>query len=130
MGILRPCYVFVFKRRGYSTTDSAYHSALENIETLIITQDANGQPTGFAGIAERHLEMLFIHPNFRKQGLGRKMLETAVRDYGVRSLDVNEQNPEAFGFYRHLGFEVLNRSAMDDYGNPFPILHMVLRNHS
>lgn len=31
------------------------------------------------------------------------------------------------GFYEHMGFMVKSRSECDDYGNPFPILHMTLR---
>ena len=35
-----------------------------------------------------------------------------------------EQNEQGVGFYQHLGFEVVGRSALDEQGNPFPILHL------
>jgi putative acetyltransferase len=41
-------------------------------------------------------------------------------------VDVNEQNEQAVGFYRHLGFEVEGRSSVDGLGLPFPLLHMRL----
>jgi putative acetyltransferase len=43
---------------------------------------------------------------------------------GATQLDVNEQNEQAVGFYRRLGFEVVGRSAEDGLGQPFPLLHM------
>ena len=45
---------------------------------------------------------------------------------GATTLDVNEQNPQAIGFYEHEGFVVEGRSATDDAGRPFPLLHMRL----
>ena len=47
--------------------------------------------------------------------------------WGVRTLDVNEQNPLAAGFYERAGFVVVGRSPVDGAGRPFPLLHMRLR---
>ena len=41
-------------------------------------------------------------------------------------LDVNEQNPQALGFYLHEGFEVVGRSQTDGLGQPYPLLHLRL----
>lgn len=38
--------------------------------------------------------------------LGRRLMTLAAERYGVRELTVNEQNPQAVGFYEHLGFSV------------------------
>jgi putative acetyltransferase len=45
---------------------------------------------------------------------------------GARRVDVNEQNPQALGFYRRFGFEVVSRDAVDGLGLPYPILHCAL----
>jgi hypothetical protein len=45
-------------------------------------------------------------------------------------LDVNEQNPQALGFYFKQGFEVIGRSEVDGMGQPYPLLHMRLRQTS
>ncbi|MNC71507.1 putative N-acetyltransferase YjaB [compost metagenome] len=50
-----------------------------------------------------------------------------MKEFQVKSLDVNEQNPQALGFYEHMGFEVYERSEFDEQGNHFPILHMRLK---
>jgi len=42
-------------------------------------------------------------------------------------VDVNEQNPQAEGFYKHIGFEVFEHNKFDEQGNPFPILKMKLK---
>ena len=70
--------------------------------------------------------MLFIHPDWRGQGIGKLLLNYAVNDMGATKLDVNEQNPLAVGFYEHLGFKVTGRSPVDGMGKPFPLLHMQL----
>lgn len=99
---------------------------IRQIETLIVAED-DGKTLGFMGIAKGCLEMLFLHPEARGKGLGRQLLELAVSKYGVAKLCVNEQNPDALGFYEHMGFIICGRSETDDAGNPFPLLHMVLQ---
>jgi putative acetyltransferase len=37
---------------------------------------------------------------------------------------VNEQDPQALGFYEHLGFSVYNRTETDEEGRPYPLLYM------
>ena len=39
----------------------------------------------------------------------------------MSELTVNEQNPAAAGFYRHMGFAVYRRSELDEQGGPYPI---------
>ena len=96
-----------------------------NAVPLFAAMDAHGRIGGFAGVAGDMLEMLFVHARARGRGIGRALLVRAV-DAGVTRLDVNEQNPDALGFYRHMGFEVVGRSPVDGQGRPFPLLHMSL----
>ena len=53
-------------------------------------------------------------------------MEWAVARQGADSVDVNEQNPQAVGFYLRMGFAVVGRSETDDADRPFPILHLRL----
>lgn len=85
------------------------------------------QPAGFIGAAEEKVEMLFLHPAQRGHGLGRQLMQYAMSQWHCTQVDVNEQNPQAAGFYEHLGFEIVSRSPLDEQGNPFPILHLKLR---
>jgi putative acetyltransferase len=83
-------------------------------------------PLGFMGAGDNRLEMLFVAPEARGQGIGKALLRYGVEVCGVQELDVNEQNPQACDFYRHMGFEVVGRSERDGEGRPFPLLHMRL----
>jgi len=89
-------------------------------------RDEKGQIVGFVGVVEDKVEMLFIHPQWRGQGIGRRLLEYAIKALGSTKVDVNEQNQQAVGFYQRMGFEVEGRSELDGSGKPFPLLHMQL----
>lgn len=93
---------------------------------LRIAQDLKGGPLGFIGLNESHVEMLFIEPDRRGEGIGRALLDHARCSRGQMSVDVNEQNPEAVGFYLHYGFIQTGRSPLDGEGRPFPLLHLSL----
>ena len=94
--------------------------------TLKACVSEEGLILGFSGLLSGKLEMLFLSPAARGQGAGRLLLEDAIVNLSVRSVDVNEQNEQAVGFYKHMGFEVFDRSPVDSQGKPFPLLHMRL----
>ena len=94
---------------------------------LFCTRDAQLRITGFAGTSPGKLEMLFIAPHYRGTGLGTQLLEYAIRNHEVTQLDVNEQNPQALGFYQKQGFEIVGRSEVDGLGRPYPMLRMRLK---
>lgn len=96
---------------------------LAAITTLLVARRA-GAPVGFMGIDGHKIEMLFLAPALFGQGLGRRMVALAFDTYGVTHVDVNEQNARAAAFYRRMGFRPFRRDALDDQGNPFPILRM------
>jgi putative acetyltransferase len=93
---------------------------------LACVRDGHGRLVGFVGVAHGKVEALFIHPALRGLGVGRTLLEHAVRTLGATRVDVNEQNEQAVGFYRRMGFETEGRSPVDGLGKPFPLLHMRL----
>ncbi|GBF20793.1 MULTISPECIES: GNAT family N-acetyltransferase [Arenibacter] len=82
---------------------------------------------GFMGVADRQLEMLFIHPEYRGMGVGKSLLTYSIHELNVNKVDVNEQNEQAVEFYKHCGFEIISRSELDASGKPYPILHMELK---
>lgn len=100
--------------------------ALKQVQHLIILEDENDFPVAFMGIEQGTLGMLFISPEQRGKGLGRQMLQHGMQNYAVERLTVNEQNPQAKGFYEHVGFKVYKRTECDEQGNPYPLLYMSL----
>lgn len=98
-------------------------AAIRHIEVLWVLYDSQN-PVGFMGVQESKIEMLFLHPDYFRKGLGRMLVEKAFSNLNVKYVDVNEQNPEAVGFYRRMGFRVFKRNDCDSDGRPFPILEM------
>ena len=76
------------------------------------------------GVDNERLEMLFLSPAQRGMGLGRQLLEYGVLNYGIREVTVNEQNPQAVGFYMNMWFTTYNRTDCDEARNPYPLLYM------
>ena len=71
--------------------------------------------------------MLFVHPDYHGQQIGKQLLLYAIHELKLALVDVNEQNEKALLFYRRFGFQVVNRSAKDGLGKPYPLLHLQLQ---
>ena len=99
--------------------------ALEGVPRLLVAEEA-GTPVGFLGADGDFVEMLFVDPGWRGRGVGRVLMSRATEALGAREVSVNEQNPQAVGFYEHLGFSVYRRTPVDDDGRPYPLLYMRL----
>lgn len=102
------------------------HEYLDAVD-LYCVRNEQDKITGFIGLADDKVEMLFVHPSSFGKGIGRVLLEFAIHEKGVTRVDVNEQNPKAVYFYRYMGFDVTDRSETDGLGKPFPILSMKLQ---
>ena len=100
--------------------------AIEYVEYLIIAEKEFGEPVAFMGIDSNRLEMLFLSPEVRGKGLGKQLLQYGIETYNIQELTVNEQNPQAVGFYEHMGFQTYKRTEYDEEGNPYPLLYMRL----
>ena len=99
--------------------------AVAGVETLVVAE-RDDEPVGFMGVQDGRLEMLFLNPEARGRGLGRQLLEHGISHLDVTELTVNEQNPQAVGFYEHLGFKTYRRTELDEEGRPYPLLYMRL----
>ena len=93
---------------------------------MVAEVQKRGGIAGFMGIQKERLEMLFLSPKERGKGIGRQLIQYGIRKYGIREVTVNEQNPQAVGFYEHLGFRTYKRTDQDEEGNPYPLLYMKL----
>ncbi|MGW8122151.1 GNAT family N-acetyltransferase [Roseivirga echinicomitans] len=89
-------------------------------------RDSTKNIIGFLGVAQQNIEMLFIHPNIRGKGMGKTLIEYAIKVLHCIKVDVNEDNEQALGFYQNIGFKIIGRSELDATGKPYPLLHMKL----
>ena len=100
--------------------------ALGDVPHLVVAWGEGGSPAAFMGVDGVKLEMLFLAPMVRGKGLGRQLIAYGIGHFGIREVTVNEQNPQALGFYEHMGFHVYRRSDRDEQGRPYPVLDMRL----
>ena len=98
--------------------------ALQSVSHLIVAGNAADEPIGFMGIEQNRLEMLFLSP--AERGKGKQLVQYGVQQYGIQTVMVNEQNPQAVEFYEHLGFVTYQRTDHDEQGNPYPLLYLKL----
>lgn len=99
--------------------------ALVMLETWVWV-DSDDRPLGFMGLDDAKLEALFIDPDHAGKGGGKQLVAHARSLKGPLTVDVNEQNPEALGFYLAQGFVRTGRSETDSEGRPFPLIHLAM----
>ena len=98
------------------------NSYLPNAHLWIAVED--DVPVGFMGMNGNEIESLFVDPAAHGRGIGRALVDHARTLTRPLRVDVNEQNPGAIGFYRHVGFHEVGRSPVDSGGRPYPLIHM------
>ncbi|WP_312685565.1 acetyltransferase [Brevundimonas nasdae] len=91
---------------------------------LVLAVDADDRPLGFMLVDGAHMEALFIDPHSRGQGVGRALVAYALASQPELTIDVNEQNAQAVGFYERMGFVATGRSDLDGQGRPYPLIHL------
>ncbi|QVN18682.1 acetyltransferase [Burkholderia pyrrocinia] len=94
---------------------------------LDLAVDDDDRAIGFMLLDGSHMEALFVDPAHHGAGVGRLLVEAALRRHPDLSTDVNEQNEAAAGFYERLGFERCGRSALDGQGRAYPLIHLRYR---
>ena len=94
---------------------------------LWVAFDEKRRPLGFLGLSGTKIAMLFLDPDHIGLGIGRRFLDHAATLHSNLQVDVNESNAQAHAFYRRWGFEQVGRSELDEWGKPFPILHLAWR---
>src|SRR5438094_565193 len=102
--------VEVWERSVRATHDFVAESDIEIFRPMVrevlptlpvfVVRDEAGKVAGFIGVVDESVETLFIDSNWRGHGIGRRLMEYAIHELGATTVDVNEQNEQAVGFYR------------------------------
>lgn len=126
----------IWEKSVLATHDFLNHTDFEEIKQLVQTFNfndfevyclkQNNQVSGFIGLAEKKIEMLFFSPEYIGKGLGRKLTDFAITELKADKVDVNEQNTNAVKFYKKIGFKTYERTEKDDQGREYPLLRMKL----
>lgn len=105
--------------------DTIGNTYLDQLRLFGVRQD--DRLLGFIGVGKTAIGLLFVLPETQGMSIGLSLVNYVYQHLYITEVDVNEQNTRACDFYRHLGFEVTDRSATDAIGKPFPVLSMKLR---
>lgn len=129
-----PILIDIWERSVRATHDFLPELEIKNLKPLILNEyfhhvllykyTHDEKIIGFIGVSRDNIEMLFIDPEFRGQGIGKALTTFAISELKIKKVDVNEQNLQAVEFYKKLGFELMARSELDGQGKPYPILHL------
>ena len=98
--------------------------ALEQVPHLVVLEDEAGIPAAFMGIAERKLEMLFLAPEMRGKGWGKRLLQYGLERYAVEEVTVNAQHTQVLGRYEQMGVRTRRGTTGWVQGGGNPILYM------
>lgn len=117
---------------GWSWTPERVARALRHEDTILAVACAGPQMAGFAimrfGYEETNLDLLAVHPSWRRKGVGRALVrwleESAlVAGIGIVRLQVRVDRPSAQAFYRSLGYRAW-RKVPGYYRNQQAALYM------
>lgn len=130
-----PALFQVWRAAVFATHDFVAKEDLAEISRLVRDQylptaeldvavDEDDTPVAFMGMTDNEIDALFVHGALRGSGLGRQLAELALTRARVIRTEVNEQNTQAVGFWKHMGFRQVGRSDTDHQGRPYPLLLM------
>jgi ribosomal protein S18 acetylase RimI-like enzyme len=97
-------------------------------QSRILVAELSGRIVGFAAVKDSYLSFLYVHPDFYRRGIGRKLLQACIP---LASDDpwtiVLSGNKAAIGLYRGEGFEEVARFDSDNEGYPVTCIRMARR---
>jgi ribosomal protein S18 acetylase RimI-like enzyme len=110
---------------------------LERDRTVLLVAERGGTDAGFAHATVDdagevgYVLRLYVHPEHRRAGVGRELLERAcaeLADHGVEQIDamVLAENERGNAFYEHFGFERVDERDTTIGGESYPENRYVL----
>lgn len=79
--------------------------------------EVDGKVVGFIALMGSEIAALFLVPELHGKGLGRSMVDRAVKEKGTLSVEVFEKNPIGRRFYDAYGFQKIGEYVFDRTGD-------------
>lgn len=127
--------IAIWRRSVDATHDflsKEYRAELEDLVSAFLPEaplwvavTEKDEPVAFMLLTGEHMDALFVDPAVRGCGVGKLLIKHALTLAPKLTTNVNEQNEQAVGFYKKMGFKVTGRSETDDLGKPYPLLNLV-----
>lgn len=80
---------------------------------------------GFIALVDTSIGGLFVDPRMHRSGIGRALIQEALRKRPGLRVEVYEANYAARDFYSANGFRVIGHRDRDDHGRDFPLILML-----
>ncbi len=82
---------------------------------------------GFIGLKENVISWLFVHPDFRRKGVARKLITKLTEEHShPLKLNIVKNNHAAMSLYLDLGFKAFEGFVGKMYGQAIPAVRMKL----
>ncbi|MBI5594237.1 MAG: GNAT family N-acetyltransferase [Deltaproteobacteria bacterium] len=89
--------------------------------------EENGYVHGFIGLKKDVVSWLFVHPDHRRKGIARSLLNELINIHqGSLRLNIAKSNQPAMTLYESFGFEAFEEFEGNMYGCPIPAVRMRL----
>lgn len=80
---------------------------------------------GFIGVDQEYVGWLYIHPNYYRQGLGRRLLQAGLKLTPEKAWTIAlDNNLPALTLYQSEGFRETNRYVSDNAGYPVTCIRL------
>ena len=96
--------------------------ALMGVENLTVAENEDGQSVAFMGTESGTLEMLFIAPEERGKGLGKRLFRYGIDHLGGKRTGGQRAEPAGKGLLRAHGFSRLQTNGARRTGRPLSAL--------
>ncbi|MCQ2910582.1 MAG: GNAT family N-acetyltransferase [Clostridia bacterium] len=107
----------VMPKESMEEIKSNTEKMIKNIENLIIVKNDEENIIGFMGCENENLEMLYLHPDYKNQGIGKELINIAINNHNVNKAHIVKINTDGIDFCRHMGFipcEITNGSLYNE----------------
>ena len=107
-------------------TEEGIAEELDNENAHFLVAESGGKVLGYIGVhevcGEAYIDNIAVHPDYRRLGLGEKLLETAQKNAFGRgcefiTLEVRRSNEKAISLYKKLGYQTAGERK-NFYTNP------------
>lgn len=84
----------------------------EDEHKYLVAKEDDGRLAGYIGIEkildEVHIINMAVHPDFRGQGVGKRLMQHVLNDEDVFFLEVRTSNETAKNIYEKYGFKIIS----------------------
>ncbi len=91
--------------------DTLYHKSFPLYRTFVYREA--GKICGYVSLKNNFVEMLYVRPEFMKQGIGTRLMNYVMDNFNANSVGISKCNKVARKLYERLGFSIYDEADFD-----------------